>query len=75
MADYIIIGLVRWLRAMQRSMSAMVDMYRYVDMSTNTEVVQVHQWFHSAEDSLFTLLWRLNVVGMTNGIDALAIAE
>ena len=75
MADYIIIGLVRWLRAMQRSMSAMVDMYRYVDMRTNTEVFQVHQWFHSAEDSLFILLWRFSVTGVTNGIAAMDIAE
>lgn len=75
MADYIIIGLVRWLRAMSRTMGAMVDMYRHVDMRTNIEVLQVHQWFHEAEDSLFILLWRFSVAGVTNGIDAMSIVE
>lgn len=75
MADYIVIGLVRWLRAMQRSMSAMVDMYRHVDMSTNIEGLQVHQCFHEAEDSLFALLWRFSVAGVTDGIDAMSIVE
>lgn len=75
MADYIIIGLVRWLRAMHRSMSAMVDMYRHVDMDTNIEVLRVHQWFHEAEDSLFLLLWRFSAAGVTNGIASINIAE
>lgn len=75
MADYIIIGLVRWLRAMQRSMSAMVDMYRHVDMDTNIEVLRVHQWFCEAVDSLFLLLWRFSAAGVTNGIDAMSIVE
>lgn len=75
MADYIVIGLVRWLRAMQCSMSAMVDMYHYVDMSTNIEVIQAHQWYHAAENSLFALLLRFNAAGVTNGIAAIAIVE